>query len=292
MTAEDRYKGEEGGLYGGGSNVPPPGHLAVALKAAEDVVPRGPDGEPSESGVIGLLSVGFSNARDEFAGFGEVLQLDSGVAPALRLVNGAQSHMGSAAWADGSGKHGDPWPLMQQKVSEAELTPAQIQVVWMKTAPRLPATLGEFPEHAELTKVEFQTVLTRLANGFPNLKIVYLSSRVYAGYATTQLSPEPYAYEQAFAVRWVIQDQIRGNPALNCYPDRGKPVAPVLLWGPYLWANGKQGRKSDRLAWNREDFTADGTHPSRIGAYKVARMMHNFFRHDSTTKPWFLNRRS
>ena len=56
---------------------------------------------------------------------------------------------------------------------------------------------------------------------FPNLRIAYLSSRVYGGYATVPLNPEPYAYEGAFAVRWLILDQLAGKPELNdigkCY---------------------------------------------------------------------------
>ena len=39
MSAADRYKGEDGGLYGGGSNVPPPEHLKAALAEAAKVQP-------------------------------------------------------------------------------------------------------------------------------------------------------------------------------------------------------------------------------------------------------------
>jgi hypothetical protein len=39
----------------------------------------------------------------------------------------------------------------------------------------------------------------------------YLDSRIYGGYATTALNPEPYTYEGAFLVRWLIQDQLKGN---------------------------------------------------------------------------------
>src|SRR6516162_3786439 len=37
MTAEDRYKGEDGGLYGGGKNAPPEKHLQAALEQARAV---------------------------------------------------------------------------------------------------------------------------------------------------------------------------------------------------------------------------------------------------------------
>ncbi len=80
---------------------------------------------------------------------------------------------------------------------------------------------------------------------FQNLQIVYLSSRIYAGYATNRLNPEPYAYESAFAVRWLIRDQMKGNDDLNFEPAKGTVVAPLILWGPYLWADGIAPRKSD-----------------------------------------------
>ena len=96
--------------------------------------------------------------------------------------------------------------------------------------------------------------------------MIYLSSRIYAGYATTILNPEPYAFESAFAVRWVIQSQ----------PADG----PVILWGPYFWNDG--------ATWRREDFREDGTHPSPAGRQKVARQLLNFFMTDPLAKLWFV----
>ncbi len=123
---------------------------------------------------------------------------------------------------------------------------------------------------------------------FPNLQLAYLSSRIYAGHATTALNPEPYAYESAYAVRWTIQRQMAGEPALNADPAKGAVVAPVALWGPYLWADGTSPRASDGLVWQREDFAPDGTHPSPSGRQKVAALLLRFFQGDPTTQPWYL----
>jgi hypothetical protein len=62
----------------------------------------------------------------------------------------------------------------------------------------------------------------------------------------------------------------------------------VLLWGPYLWADGVKGRKTDRLVWERADLGADGTHPSPKGQQKVAALLLDFFKSDPTAKGWFL----
>jgi hypothetical protein len=99
---------------------------------------------------------------------------------------------------------------------------------------------------------------------FPNLKIVYLSSRTFAGYATTRLNPEPYAYESGFSVRWLIEQQLRGEGDLNYDPAKGKVAAPWLSWGPYLWANGKT-KRADGFFYEENDFGKDGTHPSAMG---------------------------
>ena len=86
-----------------------------------------------------------------------------------------------------------------------------MQVVWIKQARANPAALGEFPEHAEVLQDNLVDVLQQLKRRFPNLGLAYLSSRIYAGYASTPLNAEPYAYESAFSVRWLIGDQIKGN---------------------------------------------------------------------------------
>jgi hypothetical protein len=94
-------------------------------------------------------------------------------------------------------------------------------------------------------------------------------------------------------VRWLIQKQIAGDKALNCDPARGEVVAPVLLWGPYLWADGVKPRKSDGLIWSREDLAKDGLHPSKpSGERKVGGLLLKFFKTDPTAKSWFLSARA
>ncbi len=169
----------------------------------------------------------------------------------------AQGGMEGIAWAQPeiAQKKGrqSPWEVLDQRLREAGVAAQQVQVAWIKQARAQPAALGEFPQHADVLKDNLVTALWKLKQRFPNLRIAYLSSRIYAGYANTPLNPEPYAYESAFAVRGLIADQIEGKTNLNFDPARGKIRAPLLLWGPYLWANGTKGRKIDDLVWKRED---------------------------------------
>jgi hypothetical protein len=207
-------------------------------------------------------------------------------------VDGAQGGMDSLAWADPPQRirrgQPDPWAVLDQRLKQAGVTDQQVQVAWIKQARINPAALGEFPKHAEALKEDLAVIIGKLAEKFPNLRLAYLSSRIYAGYAATPLNPEPYAYESAFAVRRLIQDQIRGEPGLDHDPDQGKVKAPVLLWGPYLWADGVKGRMTDDLAWERGDLAGDGTHPSPSGQRKVAGLLLKFLMTDPTTRPWFV----
>jgi hypothetical protein len=146
---------------------------------------------------------------------------------------------------------------------------------------------GDLAEHGTKLKRDTAAVVQNAKAHFPNLQIAYLSSRIYGGYALSALNPEPYAYESGLVVRWLIQDQIRGDAALNFDAGRGAVKAPLLLWGPYLWANGTTPRRGDGLVWTRDDLAGDGTHPSASGREKVARMLLGFFKTDPLARPWF-----
>ena len=131
-------------------------------------------------------------------------------------------------------------------------------------------------------------IVVKAGERFPNLRIVFLSSRIYGGYATGRLNPEPYAYESAFAVQGLITRQIKGDAALNPDVERGVLRAPVLVWGPYLWADGETLRKADGLVWQRTDFGEDGTHPDDTGTTESRRSIAGFFTNAEFGKEVFL----
>jgi lysophospholipase L1-like esterase len=64
--------------------------------------------------------------------------------------------------------------------------------------------------------------------------------------------------------------------------------SPLLLWGPYLWADGTTPRKSDGLRYERTDLAADGVHPSQSGRKKVAEQLLGFFKTDPNARMWFV----
>jgi hypothetical protein len=291
----DRYKGQDGGLYGGGKNDPPQEHLEAALQQARLVQPLDADGKPTGDGKIVLISVGMSNTTQEFSAFVRLANGDPAKSPKVIIVDGAQGGMDARAWAvsgrpDRPGSR-DPWEVLDERLQQADVSDEQVQVAWIKQARIAPGSIGEFPRHAEEMKGHMVTILNELKQRFPNLRIAYLSSRIYAGYAKSNLNPEPYAFESAFVVRWLIQDQIKGEPSLNCDPARGAVNSPLLVWGPYLWADGENGRKIDDLVWKPEDLADDGTHPGDSGRRKVAELLLEFMKNDPSAKMWFVQGR-
>jgi hypothetical protein len=281
-----RYKGEDGGLYGGGQNVAPPAHAAAARRLAAEVRPRDASGQPADDGKIGLISVGMSNTTQEFSRFLALANADAAKSPRVVLVDCAQGGQTAMRWADPAAAL---WSQVDQRLRAAGVTALQVQVAWVKHAEAGPAQYGEFPHHARQLQGNIARSLALLKERFPNLRLAYLSSRIYAGYATTGLNPEPYAYESAFAVRWLIREQLEGRAELNGDPAQGPVRVPLLLWGPYLWADGSRARAGDGLSYLREDLSPqDGTHPSELGRRKVAEQLLTFFKTDATARTWFL----
>jgi hypothetical protein len=287
------YKGEDGGLYGAGRNEPPAAHRAAALRELEQIRPRDADGRPAADGKIGFISVGMSNTTMEFSTFKRKADADPLRSPAVAIVDCAQGARAGSLWASaGEGNRGpDPWPVVDARLKEAGVSPRQVQVAWIKHAQGQPHTLAQRPTMLHAQYLANNTILTlqRLRQRFPNLRVAYLSSRIYAGYATALTNPEPLAYEGAFAARWVIQAQMNHDPLLNYDPDRGPVLAPMVLWGPYLWTDGVKPRQGDHLVWLKEDVTPnDGTHPSSSGREKVADLLLDFLHHNSLASSWYL----
>lgn len=276
MKAEDRYEGEDGGLYGKGSNEPPEALQKQAADVLKQFQPLDAGGKPSASGTIALVSISMSNATQEFSVFKSIADRDARKSEKVTIVDCAQGGQTMAAWAQPEGR---PWPEAMQRLQRASVSPNQVQAAWVKLANAGPS--GSKAEHLERLEADTVKVLHLLKQRFPNLRIAYLGSRIYAGYATTGLNPEPYAYEGAFAVRHLIQRQQNGDAELSM------EKAPLLLWGPYLWSEGEKGRQFDALKYSKDDFAGDGTHPCNSGREKVAKQLLEFFSTSPLAKSWF-----
>ena len=315
------YKGQNGGLYGSGHNEPPAAHEAAWLKACARIQPLDAAGHPAKDGKVVLLTVGFSNTHLESEDFVRTGAADLQKSPSVVLVDGAIGGRAAVMWAyDGSDglpqaeqerldremdvlrmpkqhrgnrsvpQEKDTWPTLELRLKEAGVTPSQVQAVWMKHVEAGAVALGEFPAHAKALAADLADILVIARQRLPNLRVAFFSSRTYGGWAKpTAGSPEPYAYESGFAVRWLLQRQINGDPLLNHDPARGEVKAPVAVWGPYLWACGDRPRKTDGLVWTEQDVRPnDHMHPSEAGCRKVTEQLLKFLKTDPGARLWFL----
>lgn len=259
-----RYHGYRGGLYPAGRNTPAPKYLRKGQTASKQIRPI--------KGKIVLLSVGMSNATAEFSAFKRSSDRDTQVNPNVVVVDGAQDGFDAVK----INKRPAYWDTVDARLAAEGVSANQVQVVWLKEA-----IAGEdrpFPRDMKALQKSLRQIIRTMRFRYPNVKIVYLSSRTYGGYAVTGLNPEPAAYDSAYAVRAVIQERMEG-----------KLKGPWLAWGPYLWTDGLAGR-NDGLQWTCQDVENDGTHPSKDGAQKVVTLLTTFFKGDPTAKRWYVAR--
>ncbi len=325
------------GLYPSG-NVMPSAHRQAGFERAQDLGPRDASGAPSPTGMIVVLSVGAtdasgafcttSNANPPLRGYKSVLTCsnesfmgrsafqnsESINRTTVTRANGAYPDQFASEWEhDGTLFQNIPnnpsiptvtgnYTRIRDNVLgrfSPALAEAQVQVAWLQVWNANPtASLPAENADAYLLETKLGNIVRLMRARYPNLRIVFLSSRAYGGYATAATNPEPYAYETGFAVKWLIQAQIEqmANGG-NVIDDRAGDlnyqtgVAPWIAWGPYFWANGGVARL-DGPGWVPADFDPGapslGTNLSLQGQSKSALALMRFFTLSPFSKCWFM----
>ncbi len=303
------YKTFIGGLYAGGTNIRPAAHEAAGAAIAESIEPLDAAGSPDPNGRIVLISIGYSNMTQEwasgakfepesreltFTAKAERLRATGQINPKLLIVDGAQGGMSTEKWAMPVNPAQEPWHTALARLAAAGSSRFQVQVACMKVAHASPAQCmaedGSSLGDAGQIAVNAAASARNLKQAFPNLKLLYVITRTYGGYALTQLNPEPFAYETGWGVKWLIEAQIDGSGTygnLNWDPNGGAAAAAWMSWGPYLWAKGVEPNHLG-ICWAPEDFREDDrTHPASRGVDKAGTALVRFFMEDATTRPWF-----
>jgi hypothetical protein len=303
------YYRNRGGLYPEGLNQLPADHDSAARARRNRIRALDVNGDESPFGKYVLLSIGMSNTTQEWCSktsgppcaawtfMGRAAADPTLNKHSLVIVNGAADGQDAPTWTS-------PASPNYERIKTARLAPLglsenQVEAVWVKLDDAKPNTpLPADSAGAYIFLSNLGQVLRTLRIRYPNLELVFLSSRTYAGYATagadstSDLDLEPYAYEEGFSVKWAIESQINEMRGLPANPRAGSlnyatKTAPLIIWGPYLWADGATPR-SDGFLWNREDFEADGLHPSQSGESKVAFALLQFFKSSIYTRCWFM----
>ena len=300
------YLGEyPGGLYPGGVNVMPVQHTEAGLALANSVQPLDVNGRPDPDGKIVFTSIGMSTTSSIFCGVADpsdpckqgtlmtVIQEDSDMNhDHLVLIDGADPGKVAEEWES-------PGAKTFERIEREELTPLglselQVQVAWVNLASSQPThSLPDPNADALVLERQYGNVMRSIKERYPNIKLLFFSSRVYGGYAISDINPEPYAYETGFAVKWLLEAQLNqmyqeGNPVdLETGDLNYDTAAPWIAWGPYVWADGSTPR-SDGLIWMPEDLKADGIHLARLGVEKYSSILMEFLKTSRFTKCWSL----
>ncbi len=143
MGANASYEGLDGGLYPGG-NALPSAHRAAGIAFASQVVPLNTLGQPSGTGTIVLMSVGFSNATQEWCtavftqpcepwsfmgqAAGDPLIRSTG----LTILDGAKSAQTVDTSIAPTSHNFDR--VRDSVLAPRGLTERQVQVIWFKVA--------------------------------------------------------------------------------------------------------------------------------------------------------------
>jgi len=289
------------GLLYSKSNNPPSDHDADGRTAAGKVVPI--------NGKIVMIGVGMSNWTDELCtgsadpilancaanAFLTIAAADPNVNhTTLVLVDCAQKGATAEKWVDDS--YGS-YTTCDGRLNEQGLTPSQVQVVLWKNANATPTVSLSSSTVCSATSTvdacvyeKYSGEMARYVKGhYPNTQQLFVHSRIYAGYATSTLNPEPYAYEYAFGTKWLVQaqiNQIRTGQVDPTAGDLSYHSAPWIAWGPYFWASGATPR-SDGLAYLSGDFgSGDETHPAAGAISKVVAQMMAWYL-SSPYSTWF-----
>lgn len=288
------FMGYQGGLYPGGSNTMPVLHAQAGKSIGNSIKPLNEAGAVDfDNGKVVFVAFGASTAGNTFNTFKATVNGTPDIYnPCLKFVNLCLGGKGLESMIPPHNTY--LWAYISDSLMvDADITAEQVQIGWIKTASK-DDSIPEFPMQADSLYAKYIPTIQRMKENFPNLKILYMSSHAYGGYAgelsdNADLAGEPAAYYGGFAVKWVIEDQIEGSPELVY----GGPAAnsPWLSWGPYYWADGIIPRVADGLTWVCSDYEPDGGgfHLSEEGKAKEADMLIDFLYANPSSKKWFRN---
>lgn len=278
-----------GGLYLNGSNFMPSAHKSAGMQIAKSVVPLDASGNvDSTNGKMVWLSIGMSNTTAETQQFIPLANAYANKNPKLTLVDGAVGGASvdkiSSPWLP---QYATYWNTVATRLSNAGVTANQVQVIWFKEAN--PAGTMTIQQYYDSLLVQFTRCMHEIKTRFPNVKLCYMASRISARYASSTLNPEPFSYYTGWAIREIIQRQINGDTALAYSGNNIR--SPFLSWGIYMWSDGSvpQASNPNIFITCPADLANDGTHPSAVGAAKVANWLLTFYQNDSLSCPWFFN---
>lgn len=247
-------------------------HTTAGLAAKVSIVPRTASGTPSPSGLIGMIGIGMSNAKQAQTKFYQIMQVtfggDPDRHPAFRFILAAQNGKSAESWSVA----GDAvWATAQTIVVNTGLTKWQVQAAHVMMTQKYPLTSGG------MTAGQVQQILANLVAEFPNIQIIFLSGINYTGYSNDPAlplvdqtrAPEPFPHDDSL----VLAGQVGLVPQWTDFTD--------------LWADGTTPNPLTGLTYVCADIESDGVHlVASTGAKKVGYSLRDRWKADPVTQGW------
>ena len=260
------YLGYQAGLYPGGTNILSGTHLKNGKSIAKGIKPLDGDGNINfGDGVVLVAGFGPSVPGHIFNKFVEHVRTPSetyNLNPCLDAINLCVGGK-DISYPTVDSLAADYWEGVVAKVYDVGYTPAQVQIGWMYFNAKGLTEPPVFPDNALEMTESYVLFVNKAKEYFPNLKIMYMSSRHWGGYADTTLTEyyslaEPASYQNSWSVKWAVEAQINQTDTRLKYKG-GVPPAPFLLWGPNYWCDANNPRAWDgkkyicSLSYNPDD---------------------------------------
>jgi hypothetical protein len=264
----------ETGLYPTGKNTIPQPHQKAGERIAATLQPLDLQGKPAPSGRILALALGHSNCNMYFSAIGAKLGENAPrLHPRFELLNAA---VGGQQLPEIVRLQGPVWDKAQKLTTRDGYSPLQVQVLFLHTTyhgwkNKDKAPLDPFPRTMERMQADLSTVLAHVVKTYPNVKLAYLTADGFRHFTDF----EPHVWQEAFAIKWLIESQIQKAEGTAFDGDARR--LPWLQWGPYLWDN----------TWGRDYFT-DGVHPARKALDIVSEKYWKFLAEDPVAQPWLM----
>jgi hypothetical protein len=266
----------ETGLYPGGKNAVPDAHRKAGERLAATIQPLDAEGRSADGGRILALVLGHSNCSMYFSALNDRFAKNAALLhPRFELINAA---VGGQQLPEIVRLQGPVWDKARKLTARDGYSPLQIQVLFLhttyhgwKNVARTPAEA--FPDAMEKMEADLATVLAHALQTYPNVKLAYLTADGFRHFTDF----EPHVWREAFAIKWLIENQIR-KAEKTAYEGEQRRL-PWLQWGPYIWDN----------SWGREYFT-DGVHPAGKALDVVVDKYWSFLAQDPVTRLWLLKK--
>ncbi len=246
------YMGYQAGLYPGGTNTLSGPHLKSGKTIAKGIKPLDGDGNVNfGDGVVLVAGFGPSVPGHIYNKFVEHVRTPSekyDMNPCMDAINLCVGGK-DISYPTADSLYVDYWEGLVQKVYDVGYTPEQVQIGWMYFNAKGLTEPPAFPDKSLEMEESYIQFINRAMEYFPNLKIMYISSRHWGGFADTTITEyyslaEPASYQNSWSVKWTVESQINGTDPRLQYKG-ANPKAPYILWGPNFWCDGELKRMWD-----------------------------------------------